>query len=80
MLLLATIAIILLLSRTLPAASGTFTLPGLSAPVTVAFDQVGRGGLDPERLRADFPILDQEIHGHPLVYLDSASSSQKPTA
>ena len=25
-----------------------------------------------------FPILDQEIHGHPLVYLDSAATSQKP--
>jgi penicillin amidase len=41
MLLLAAIAVILLLNRTLPAASGTFTLPGLSAPVTVAFDQNG---------------------------------------
>ncbi len=36
--------------------------------------------IDPERLRHDFPILDQEIHGHPLVYLDSASTSQKPRA
>ena len=35
-------------------------------------------GLDVERVRQDFPILDQEIHGHPLVYLDSAASSQKP--
>lgn len=35
-------------------------------------------GLDVERVRRDFPILDQEIHGHPLVYLDSAASSQKP--
>ena len=34
--------------------------------------------LDPVSLRADFPILDQEINGHKLVYLDSASSSQKP--
>ncbi len=34
--------------------------------------------LDPERLRGDFPILDQEIHGHRFVYLDSASTSQKP--
>ena len=25
-------------------------------------------------------ILDQEIHGHPLVYLDSAATSQKPNA
>jgi len=34
--------------------------------------------LDPYALRRDFPILDQEINGHPLVYLDSASTSQKP--
>jgi cysteine desulfurase/selenocysteine lyase len=30
------------------------------------------------KLRADFPILDQQVHGHPLVYLDNAASSQKP--
>ena len=36
------------------------------------------GGFDPEVVRRDFPILDQEIHGHRLVYLDSASTSQKP--
>ena len=35
--------------------------------------------LDPYKLRADFPILAQQINGHPLVYLDSASSSQKPS-
>ena len=34
--------------------------------------------LDGEALRADFPILDQEINGHRLVFLDSASTSQKP--
>jgi cysteine desulfurase/selenocysteine lyase len=34
--------------------------------------------LDPKLLRADFPILRREINGHPLVYLDSASTSQKP--
>lgn len=28
--------------------------------------------------RKDFPILDQEVNGHPLVYLDSAATSQKP--
>jgi len=31
-------------------------------------------------LRRDFPILDQEVNGHPLVYLDNAASSQKPRA
>ena len=29
-------------------------------------------------IRAQFPILDQQIHGYPLVYLDSAATSQKP--
>ncbi len=33
---------------------------------------------DPVRARADFPILDQEVHGKPLVYLDNAATSQKP--
>ncbi len=36
--------------------------------------------LDVERIRRDFPILDQEVNGHRLVYLDNAASSQKPTA
>ncbi|WP_299090374.1 aminotransferase class V-fold PLP-dependent enzyme [uncultured Microbacterium sp.] len=36
--------------------------------------------LDAARLRADFPILGVEVNGHPLVYLDSAATSQKPTA
>ena len=34
--------------------------------------------LDAKRLRADFPIFEQEIHGKPLAFLDSAASSQKP--
>jgi cysteine desulfurase / selenocysteine lyase len=33
---------------------------------------------DVERIRADFPILHQKVHGHPLVYLDNAATSQKP--
>ncbi|MGI9499944.1 MAG: aminotransferase class V-fold PLP-dependent enzyme, partial [Geminicoccaceae bacterium] len=37
------------------------------------------GGFDVERIRADFPCLQQEVHGHPLVFLDSAASAQKPT-
>jgi cysteine desulfurase / selenocysteine lyase len=36
-------------------------------------------GLDVERIRADFPILSRTVRdGHPLVYLDSGASSQKP--
>jgi cysteine desulfurase/selenocysteine lyase len=34
--------------------------------------------LDARALRADFPIFQQEFHGKPLAFLDSAASSQKP--
>src|SRR5688572_25027900 len=34
--------------------------------------------LDIARIQADFPILKRQVHGKRLVYLDSASSSQKP--
>jgi cysteine desulfurase/selenocysteine lyase len=36
--------------------------------------------LDVQRIRADFPILHQEVNGHPLVYLDNAATTQKPRA
>jgi cysteine desulfurase/selenocysteine lyase len=36
--------------------------------------------IDWNKLRNDFPILDQQVHGHPLVYLDNAATSQKPRA
>ncbi|RKH83399.1 cysteine desulfurase [Corallococcus sp. AB045] len=37
-------------------------------------------GFDLARVRADFPILRQEVRGRPLVYLDSAATGQKPQA
>jgi cysteine desulfurase/selenocysteine lyase len=43
---------------------------------TSQFDDVPR--FDVEKVRADFPILDRTVNGHPLVYLDSANTSQKP--
>jgi cysteine desulfurase/selenocysteine lyase len=46
--------------------------PSLPSPPTAA--------LNVEALRHDFPILARQIHGCPLVYLDSAASSQKPRA
>ncbi|MBG6054853.1 cysteine desulfurase/selenocysteine lyase [Salinibacterium sp. CAN_S4] len=42
-----------------------------------------RGTLSPadvERIRGDFPILQTEVNGHPLAYLDSGATSQKPLA
>jgi cysteine desulfurase/selenocysteine lyase len=32
------------------------------------------------RIRADFPVLTRQVHGKPLVYLDSANTSQKPNS
>lgn len=37
-------------------------------------------GFDAARARADFPILRQQVHGKPLVYLDNAATTQKPRA
>jgi len=34
--------------------------------------------LDVAAIKADFPLLGREVHGHPIVYLDSAATSQKP--
>ena len=34
--------------------------------------------LDVKKIRADFPILKQKVHGKPLVYLDNGATSQKP--
>ena len=36
--------------------------------------------VDWSALRADFPILDQQVHGQPLIYLDNAATTQKPRA
>ena len=36
--------------------------------------------LNPNDIRGQFPILDQEVNGNPLVYLDSAATTQKPRA
>ena len=37
-------------------------------------------GFDAERVRADFPVLQQLVNGKPLVYLDNGATSQKPQA
>jgi cysteine desulfurase / selenocysteine lyase len=49
--------------------------------MSTAVHRTGIGSaLDVERIRQDFPILDQTIHGKKLVYLDNAATSQKPRA
>jgi cysteine desulfurase/selenocysteine lyase len=60
---------------------------GPEYPATTDLADVATGGValadepiafDVEAIRADFPILERTIDGAPLVYLDSANSSQKP--
>jgi len=41
---------------------------------------VRKAGFDVEQVRRDFPILRQQVHGRPLVYLDNAATAQKPQA
>jgi len=36
--------------------------------------------LDLKGIRRDFPVLQQQVHGHPLAYLDNAATTQKPNA
>jgi len=40
----------------------------------------GKSTMDVEKIRADFPILQQKVHGHDLIYFDNAATSQKPRA
>ncbi|HEX6544626.1 MAG TPA: aminotransferase class V-fold PLP-dependent enzyme, partial [Ktedonobacterales bacterium] len=44
----------------------------------VATADASTGGIPSLAPRADFPILAREVNGKPLIYLDSAASSQKP--
>jgi cysteine desulfurase/selenocysteine lyase len=42
--------------------------------------QRAQAAVDWKAVREDFPILDQQVHGHPLVYFDNAATTQKPRA
>src|SRR5690349_3540716 len=46
-------------------------MEGVAAPVSV-------GPFDVAAVRAEFPALQQTVHGKPLVYLDNAATTQKP--
>jgi cysteine desulfurase / selenocysteine lyase len=46
--------------------------------MSIGAKTVSGAGFDLARVRADFPILEQSVHGKPLVYLDNAATSQKP--
>src|ERR1700736_6079639 len=42
--------------------------------------QIAGNRIDWKAIRDDFPILSEQAHGHPLIYFDSAATSQKPRA
>src|SRR3989454_11474554 len=42
--------------------------------------RIAASSVDWKAIRADFPILREQAHGHPLIYFDSAATSQKPRA
>lgn len=42
--------------------------------------QVRESSVDWTKIREDFPVLDQQVHGHPLIYFDNAATTQKPRA
>jgi cysteine desulfurase / selenocysteine lyase len=48
--------------------------------MTPSATAIARAAFDVQKVRADFPILSERVHGKPLVYLDSANTSQKPLA
>ena len=52
----------------------------LEPPFRPELEVHASAGLDMGRIKADFPILEQRVNGHNLVYLDSAATSQKPRA
>jgi cysteine desulfurase/selenocysteine lyase len=51
-----------------------------AAAVPIREKSATKPSFDVERIREEFPILRTEVHGHPLVYLDNAATSQKPQA
>jgi cysteine desulfurase / selenocysteine lyase len=61
--------------------SGAATAPGDAISSAVAAPLSRRAApLDVERIRRDFPVLQQRVRGKRLVYLDNAATSQKPQA
>jgi cysteine desulfurase/selenocysteine lyase len=46
--------------------------------MTLKADTILRKEYDAEEIRAQFPILKEQVHGQPLIYFDNAATSQKP--
>lgn len=65
-------------------ASEYFSLPGVpglqSPPGVPALPGFAARPFDPRSVRRDFPILQERVHGRPLIWLDNAATTQKPNA
>ncbi|TPW73486.1 SufS family cysteine desulfurase [Schumannella sp. 10F1B-5-1] len=61
-----------------PAASPS--APALTAPDGASLDARPLSTAELFRLRADFPALQRQVNGHPLAYLDSGATAQRPVA
>jgi cysteine desulfurase / selenocysteine lyase len=64
-------------STTLPPGVQSFEFRPDLAPGELG---VAKRPLDPRLVRRDFPILQEQVHGRPLVWLDNAATTQKPNA
>ena len=64
-------------TTTLPPAVESFEFRPDLAPAELG---VAKRPLDPRLVRRDFPILQEQIHGRPLIWLDNAATTQKPNA
>jgi len=62
-------------SAPLPAWQGAGLQSAAGVPATAA-----AAGFDVDRVRLDFPILQERIHGHPLAWFDNAATTHKPQA
>jgi cysteine desulfurase/selenocysteine lyase len=52
----------------------------MSTVVKIPHEIQAAPAYDVQKIRKDFPILHQSVHGKPLVYLDNAATTQKPLA
>ena len=62
----------------MPAAAPPVSAGHAFTPDVVPYLNAGRRVFEPEVARRDFPILQQSVHGRPLVWLDNAATTQKP--
>lgn len=63
-----------------PAQSTRTQTPLLLSPTMVPQLEPVRGVFDAASVRRDFPILEERVHGKPLIWLDNAATTQKPRA